>query len=24
VEPVLANAFYVAGVDYRWERGRLL
>jgi hypothetical protein len=23
-EPVLANAFYVAGVDYRWERGRLL
>jgi Uncharacterized conserved protein (COG2071) len=23
-EPVLANAFYVAGVDYRWERGQLL
>ena len=21
VEPVLANAFHVAGVDYRWERG---
>jgi Uncharacterized conserved protein (COG2071) len=24
VEPLLANAFYVAGVDYRWERGRLI
>jgi Uncharacterized conserved protein (COG2071) len=24
VHPVLANAFYVGGVDYRWERGRLL
>jgi hypothetical protein len=23
-EPVLANAFYVSDVDYRWERGRLL
>jgi Uncharacterized conserved protein (COG2071) len=23
-EPVLANAFYVGDVDYRWERGRLL
>ena len=23
-EPMLANAFYVTGVDYRWERGRLL
>lgn len=22
--PILANAFYVGGVDYRWERGRLL
>jgi hypothetical protein len=21
VEPVLANAFHVAGIDYRWERG---
>jgi Uncharacterized conserved protein (COG2071) len=24
VEPILANAFYVGNVDYRWERGRLL
>jgi hypothetical protein len=24
VEPTLANAFYVGGLDYRWERGRLL
>jgi hypothetical protein len=24
VEPILANAFYVGGIDYRWERGRLL
>ena len=24
VEPVLANAFYVSDVDYRWERGRLI
>jgi hypothetical protein len=23
-QPVLANAFYVGGVDYRWERGRIL
>jgi uncharacterized protein YqjF (DUF2071 family) len=23
VEPVLANAFHVAGIDYRWERGRV-
>ena len=23
-EPVLANAFHVAGVDYRWSRGRLV
>jgi Uncharacterized conserved protein (COG2071) len=23
-EPVLANAFYVSDIDYRWERGRLL
>ncbi len=23
-EPTLANAFYVGGIDYRWERGRLL
>jgi hypothetical protein len=23
-EPVLANAFYVDSVDYRWERGRIL
>jgi uncharacterized protein YqjF (DUF2071 family) len=23
-EPILANAFYVGGVDYRWERGTLL
>ena len=23
-EPVLANAFYVSDVDYRWERGRLV
>jgi Uncharacterized conserved protein (COG2071) len=23
-EPVLANAFYVGDVDYRWERGRLV
>jgi hypothetical protein len=22
--PVLANAFYVNDVDYRWERGELL
>jgi hypothetical protein len=22
--PILANAFHVGGVDYRWERGRLL
>jgi hypothetical protein len=21
VEPVLANAFHVADIDYRWERG---
>ena len=24
VEPILANAFYVSDVAYRWERGRLL
>jgi hypothetical protein len=24
VEPVLANAFHVAGVDYRWERGKMI
>jgi Uncharacterized conserved protein (COG2071) len=24
VEPVLANAFHVAGVDYRWERGKVV
>jgi hypothetical protein len=24
VEPTLANAFYVGGIDYRWERGKLL
>jgi hypothetical protein len=24
VDCVLANAFYVGGVDYRWERGRVL
>jgi Uncharacterized conserved protein (COG2071) len=24
VEPVLANAFYVGGIDYRWKRGELL
>ena len=24
VEPVLANAFHVAGIDYRWERGRVV
>jgi hypothetical protein len=24
VEPRLANAFYVGGIDYRWERGKLL
>jgi hypothetical protein len=24
VEPILANAFYVGGIDYRWERGKLL
>ena len=24
VEPRLANAFYVGGIDYRWERGELL
>lgn len=23
-EPILANAFYVGDVDYRWERGKLL
>jgi hypothetical protein len=23
-EPVLANAFYIADTDYRWERGRFL
>ena len=23
-EPVLANAFHVAGVDYRWERGKIM
>jgi Uncharacterized conserved protein (COG2071) len=23
-EPVLANAFYVRDIDYRWERGRLI
>jgi hypothetical protein len=23
-EPVLANAFYVGGVEYRWDRGRVL
>jgi Uncharacterized conserved protein (COG2071) len=23
-EPVLANAFYVGGIDYRWRRGELL
>jgi uncharacterized protein YqjF (DUF2071 family) len=23
-DPVLANAFYVADVDYRWERGRIV
>jgi hypothetical protein len=23
-EPVLANAFYVADVDYRWERGTIV
>jgi hypothetical protein len=23
-EPRLANAFYVSGIDYRWERGKLL
>jgi hypothetical protein len=23
-EPILANAFYVSGIDYRWERGRFL
>ena len=23
-EPVLANAFHVADVDYRWERGRVV
>ena len=23
-EPLLANAFHVAGVDYRWERGRVV
>jgi hypothetical protein len=24
VEPRLANAFYVGGIDYRWERGKVL
>jgi hypothetical protein len=24
VEPVLANAFYVAEIDYRWERGKVV
>jgi hypothetical protein len=24
VEPVLANAFHVAGIDYRWECGRVV
>jgi hypothetical protein len=24
VEPVLANAFYVGDIDYRWRRGELL
>jgi hypothetical protein len=24
VEPALANAFYVGGIDYKWERGKLL
>jgi hypothetical protein len=23
-EPVLANAFYVSDIDYRWDRGRLV
>jgi hypothetical protein len=23
-EPTLANAFYVGGIDYKWERGKLL
>ena len=23
-DPVLANAFYVADIDYRWQRGRLI
>ena len=23
-EPILANAFYVGDIDYRWERGRLV
>lgn len=24
VEPVLANAFHVAEIDYRWERGEVV
>jgi hypothetical protein len=24
VEPVLANAFHVTGIDYRWERGMVV
>jgi Uncharacterized conserved protein (COG2071) len=24
VQPLLANAFYVGGIDYHWERGQLL
>lgn len=24
IKPTLANAFYVGGIDYRWERGKLL